>query len=184
MIQMTQETATLLTEHGKGHWCLPRPDMVEAKGKGSMATFFLKIPAHNAKTESIASSSDDNRSVETSADFKSLLDNTQATERITAWTVEVLAKLLKDIEIRRLATGSKRDSKYALAKLEQSSTMQEATDFTSEVKEIVELPKFDIAAAAAEDKVNRATIELKEVVLKELSRYVQCIAVLYRDNRK
>lgn len=62
--------------------------------------------------------------------------------------------------------------------------MQEATDFIAEVKEIVELPKFDVTAAAAEGKIDRETVKLSDVVLQELSRYVQSIALLYRDNRK
>jgi class 3 adenylate cyclase len=41
-IQISSTTAELLREAGKGHWLLPREDLVEAKGKGQMQTFWLE----------------------------------------------------------------------------------------------------------------------------------------------
>jgi len=40
-IQLSETTATLLTEAGKGHWVSPRDEPVSAKGKGLMKTFWL-----------------------------------------------------------------------------------------------------------------------------------------------
>jgi Adenylate and Guanylate cyclase catalytic domain len=39
--QISSTTVELLREAGKGHWLLPREDLVEAKGKGHMKTFCL-----------------------------------------------------------------------------------------------------------------------------------------------
>ncbi len=40
-IQISQATAELLEAAGKGHWFIPREEMVEAKGKGLMQTYWL-----------------------------------------------------------------------------------------------------------------------------------------------
>jgi class 3 adenylate cyclase len=42
-IQVSSTTAELIREAGKGHWLLPREDLVEAKGKGQMQTFWLNF---------------------------------------------------------------------------------------------------------------------------------------------
>jgi hypothetical protein len=40
-IQVSQSTAQLLLEAGKGNWFLPRGDLVHAKGKGSIQTYWV-----------------------------------------------------------------------------------------------------------------------------------------------
>ena len=44
MVQMSSETAQLLSSHGKEDWFCPRENAVEMKGKGSVKTFWLRIP--------------------------------------------------------------------------------------------------------------------------------------------
>jgi len=41
-VQVSESTANLLIEAGKGHWLTPREDLVAVKGKGHMRTFFLE----------------------------------------------------------------------------------------------------------------------------------------------
>ncbi len=40
-IQISQDTADLLVAAGKSHWLTAREDVVYAKGKGEMSTFWL-----------------------------------------------------------------------------------------------------------------------------------------------
>jgi Adenylate and Guanylate cyclase catalytic domain len=42
-IHMSQATANLLTEAGKRHWIYPRVDLVNAKGKGTMQTYWVNL---------------------------------------------------------------------------------------------------------------------------------------------
>ena len=42
-IQISQATADILTKNGKEAWFTPRSDKVEAKGKGLMQTYFVKV---------------------------------------------------------------------------------------------------------------------------------------------
>ena len=43
MIHLSQQTADLLSEAGKGHWLQQREDTVTAKGKGEMTTYWLNV---------------------------------------------------------------------------------------------------------------------------------------------
>ena len=61
MIQCSQATADLLIEKGKGSWLTTREDLVNAKGKGILQTYFVN-PKSSHRTESVASSEDDGRS--------------------------------------------------------------------------------------------------------------------------
>lgn len=66
MIQISQSTADLLNEGGKGHWVRPREELVNAKGKGSMQTYWLEPnskSAHARSSMSSLSTSDETRSL-------------------------------------------------------------------------------------------------------------------------
>ena len=41
-IQLSEQTAHILIAHGRGSWLQPREDKVEAKGKGTLSTFWLQ----------------------------------------------------------------------------------------------------------------------------------------------
>jgi Adenylate and Guanylate cyclase catalytic domain len=65
MIQLSQITADILSLNGKQHWLVQRKDSVEAKGKGSLQTYWLNpslhkksgFPEHDpSETGSVASS--------------------------------------------------------------------------------------------------------------------------------
>lgn len=51
-IQISDATAALLREKNKGHWLTPRADMVVAKGKGEMQTYWLTSHADTQRTKS------------------------------------------------------------------------------------------------------------------------------------
>ena len=40
-IQISSSTADVLKQNGKGHWFVPRQDLVEVKGKGTFQTYWL-----------------------------------------------------------------------------------------------------------------------------------------------
>lgn len=40
-IHISQATYEALVAQGKGHWCVPRDDLIIAKGKGEMKTWWL-----------------------------------------------------------------------------------------------------------------------------------------------
>jgi 3'5'-cyclic nucleotide phosphodiesterase/Adenylate and Guanylate cyclase catalytic domain len=51
-IQLSESTATLLRDAGKGHWVVPRADKITAKGKGEMQTYWLEMDnAHRKRNK-------------------------------------------------------------------------------------------------------------------------------------
>ena len=46
-IHVSEQTATCLHNAGKGHWVTAREEMIEAKGKGRIQTFWVSREAHN-----------------------------------------------------------------------------------------------------------------------------------------
>jgi hypothetical protein len=52
-IQVSQKTAELIIESGKGDWLTARRDLVNAKGKGLVSYFFGLFCASNKKLESL-----------------------------------------------------------------------------------------------------------------------------------
>lgn len=57
-IQMSQSTADILIECGKGHWVRPRDELVYAKGKGSLQTYWLEA-GNNARSSISSVSSEE-----------------------------------------------------------------------------------------------------------------------------
>lgn len=55
-IQISKVTSDLLIKAGKSHWIQPREDVIDAKGKGMMQTYWLNIDSK--KTISNSGTSD------------------------------------------------------------------------------------------------------------------------------
>lgn len=187
-VQISQETADLLDQANKNHWYEPRPDKVLAKGKGELSTFLLKIHQNAKANSSGYASESDTQSVSSSLNSTThYLDTNRVTEkrnRIADWTVEVLADLLQEIEVRRRASQTRNEPGHKLLQLEQSSTYTNDRTVLDDVKEIIELPEFDLTAAQREAKMDPEQIQLKDDVLVELRSFVRTIASMYHDNRK
>ena len=49
-IQVSQATADILTDAGKAHWLTKRAERVEAKGKGSLQTYFVMPTSSGTRT--------------------------------------------------------------------------------------------------------------------------------------
>ena len=185
-VQISQETADLLLVANKSHWLEPRRDKIQAKGKGELTTYLLKIQRDLKRKASGYES--DNMSVCSSASgggyFKDDSREAEKLNRIADWTVEVLAGLLKDIEVRRRALQIKAEPTQRLLQVEQDSTFTGDNTVIGEVKEIIELPEFNVAAARREATIDSEQIKLSDDVLGELRDFVRTIASLYHDNRK
>lgn len=89
------------------------------------------------------------------------------TGRLIEWNVDVLARLLKQIESRRrTAKTSKGDT--------SAEIMHEGL-IIDEVKEIIELPHTEKGCASAED---HEKIELDKCVIEQLRGYVRYVSFL------
>ena len=96
-IQVSNATATLITAAGKTAWIKPRDDVVLAKGKGVINTFWLNIvsfdnkgdTASNASGESIGALEEVTESI-----VKPVHDSQ---DRLVDWVSELLMDQLKKI---------------------------------------------------------------------------------------
>jgi Adenylate and Guanylate cyclase catalytic domain len=105
-IQVSQTTADLLVKADKGHWLQAREELVEAKGKGQMQTWWVE-PRN--KSDALAAINTNALPLPSSPSEK--MDT--KTERLVRWNVDVLARLLQKISVRRSALGGASSSAIA-----------------------------------------------------------------------
>lgn len=195
MVQISESTADLLEEAGKKHWFEPREEKVEAKGKGALNTFFLRMGTNEKKNNASMNGSVYSSGFSTSdgastdggslGTFRADDEMIEKRNRIADWTVEILAGLLREIQVRRVAAPGKPSTETQLRRLEGGSSFHENGDTViSEVAEIVELPKFDAVAAQRETQIDVDEVDLSEEVFEELRDFVRTIASMYHENRK
>ena len=197
-IHISEETANLLETASKGHWIKPREDLVHAKGKGELKTFWLicKDASGGSERSGATPASDVRR---TTMDLTSLaMSNPEIPEtvmesaipektelspkmlRLVDWNAEVLQRLLKLIIAKRSArTISRKKSPEAIAKKEKDILMQDGM-VLDEVEEIVSLPNFD--AAASKNQIDPGTVQIPPKAAEQLREYVKSIASQYRNN--
>lgn len=183
-IQVSQETADLITAANKGHWLVKREDIVEAKGKGRMQTYWLEMKRSRSSNDTGStkdmseSGSDRDESCSNTSDWSEChLDSlvSDRNTRLVNWTVEVLRKLLKQVVARREAKGATTLIPHSL-KYKQ----RKGRTVLDEMAEVISLPGFD--AKAARKQKDASLIYLGEDVEMQLHAYVTNIAYMYRDN--
>jgi hypothetical protein len=198
-IHISEETANLLETASKGHWIKPREDLVHAKGKGDLKTFWLICKDASGGSERSGGSTPASDVRSTTKDLTSLAkSNTKIPEtvlesaipekaemcpkmlRLVDWNVDVLQRLLKLIIAKRSARlTSRKKSPEAIAKKERDILSKEGM-VLDEVEEIVTLPNFD--AAASKNQIDPGTVQIPPQVAEQLREYVKSIAAQYRDN--
>jgi hypothetical protein len=176
-IHVSEKTADLIREAGKSHWLTKRDELVSAKGKGKLQTYWVE--PKNGGTKSVVSASDfssiDDDVPDTKSGLESLVVQPGLTEkqaRMVDWNVALLGELLTDVVAHREANGLSNSSKvdFSVIKSENSSSM-----VRDEFQERISLPTFDNAQLI--DKT-----ELSPDVLTQLRTYVTAIATCYPDN--
>jgi hypothetical protein len=198
-IHISEETANLLETASKGHWIKPRDDLVHAKGKGELKTFWLickdasggseksggGTPASDVRPsiKDLTSLKKSNPEIPGTVMKSTIPEKTELSPkmlRLVDWNVDVLQRLLKLITAKRSArTVSRKKSPEVIAKKERDILLKEGM-VLDEVEEIVTLPTFD--AAASNNQIDPGTVQIPPQVLEQLREYVKSIASQYRDN--
>lgn len=192
-IHVSKETAELLESAGKEHWITPRDDVVEAKGKGKLATFWLDLNSTVKTTNSDASSAgaqakDGQYLVQPGCPmlFNKLLargDRRMACQkfgRLVQWNMEVLVSLLKQVEQARRAYDIQPDSQIDIRKMEMELTGRRSNETL--IDEVVDT--IDIPTSKGSSLIDEEEIELSPAVLEQLRVFVSTIALMYNRNRK
>lgn len=186
-IQVSQSTADQLIEAGKESWITPREDLVSAKGKGQIQTYWVTTKTRRNTSSSGTDPESDTRS----GNGLSSLDNApkpslpkindlehqprqnKKLSRLVDWQTDILAKLLKPVLAHR---GNKSSKNIA----NPATVVTKGDCVLDEVAETLVLPKFDANAAKANVDVN--LIELGPAVMSQLRDFVTVTAKTYLDN--
>eukprot|EP00934_Nitzschia_sp_Nitz4_P003041 Nitzschia sp. Nitz4//scaffold172_size47551//27808//31430//NITZ4_007145-RA/size47551-augustus-gene-0.38-mRNA-1//1//CDS//3329538762//3031//frame0 len=184
-IHVSQSTADELIKRGKSHWVKPRKDMVEAKGKGKMATYWV-LPYERAT--SIERSDDSSTGMDTQlapVAFKPqvapVLDDVKV-ERLVAWNVDVLSRLIRGI-IAHNSSNRKGLLKVLGDTMHRdvgtSPILSSGSVPLDEVKEIISLPAYD--PTHGPDDISWVTLDSN--VISQLRKFVSAIARTYHGSQ-
>jgi len=201
MIQVSQDTADLLTSAGKGHWLVPRDNPVSAKGKGLVQTYWLqpnkRRPSMNTASMRLSvdgsndgygmASGERGEEIEVhralSRSWKNInIENgvSIAKERLIRWNAAILESfLLKIVEQRNVKDGGD----------DPVSPLPEVNDFTPSEKDkilsfaeiLCEKVMFPDDSYSEEYPVVLVGTSINPKARAQLLEYVAIIASMYRD---
>jgi class 3 adenylate cyclase len=178
-IQVSQETADLLIAAGKSHWLKPRNEVVVAKGKGEMKTYWLDPTKKRRHTKS---HKDIRVTQEISLQNGDFVDKPMSPSdapfddkysRLIDWNVDVLLHHLA----RVLSSRSRTPSRGSL--VNHSSEVALLPSAVNDVAEVVALPPFD--AESSRFRRTRPDVSMLQQTRGDLHEYVKRIALMYRD---
>ena len=177
-VQISQATADQLAKYGKTSWFTPREDKVMAKGKGHLSTNWLKVVTPSSSGGSISSTDHSITEGHLTETAEEKFDD--KTSRLATWAVDVMRKLLIDIEARRQSNRRVSAMKKQTSTLAVQHAMPAEIErgmVLDEVNEIISLPKY-----TGVEFVDKSSIVLGEKVTTQLKQYVRAIAAMYNPN--
>ena len=208
MIQVSEDTAELLTNADKGHWLVPRDNPVAAKGKGLVQTYWLqpnkRRPSMNTESMrlSVDGSSSDGYGLPTSGEredaevhralsksWKNInIENgasmetgvSMAKERLIRWNAAILESFLLKIVERRNATNGGDDPFNSLSEV-NDFTPSEEDKVLSFSEKLCEKVMFPDDSYSEEYPVVLAGTSINPKARAQLLEYVTAIASMYRD---
>ena len=197
MIQVSQDTADLLTSAGKGHWLVARDNPVSAKGKGLVQTYWLqpnkRRPSMNTASMrlSVKGSSDgctmssEGEDIEVhralSRSWKNItIENgvSIAKERLIRWNAAILESFLLKIVEQRNAKG---DDLTNPAQRVNDFKPSEEDKVLSFAEVLCEKVMFPDDSYSEEYPVVSVGTSIDPKARAQLLEYVAIIASMYRD---
>jgi 3'5'-cyclic nucleotide phosphodiesterase len=181
MIQCSQKTADLLTRAGKGSWVTKRDEMVQAKGKGMLQTYWVepRNRGGSSHSPSLASSDGDDVHHVMLGPIRRGPD-VNLVEKLVDWNMEHFTTLAKRIVARRAVLGG---GNNMLSSLGSESGSDPAISPRSEVTEIISLPKFDFQLSSSRRPSKLpgplADVVLAPEVVDQLRHFISTVARMY-----
>jgi Adenylate and Guanylate cyclase catalytic domain/3'5'-cyclic nucleotide phosphodiesterase len=176
-IQVSQKTAELIVETNRGHWLTARKDLVNAKGKGLLQTYWLN--PRKARTGSVVSSVEDlassngdmeEQDTETMPFSSAAEFSNDKLLRLINWNVELFEEMLKPIVQRRMESLG--GSLSNIMPVEEQILANGASP-RDKIVPSVRMPGFKV------DTVNQ--VDLGPEVTSQLRNYITSIANLYNS---
>ncbi|KAL7569519.1 hypothetical protein ACA910_013893 [Epithemia clementina (nom. ined.)] len=162
-IQVSQKTADLLRDAGKGEWLTARSDIVEAKGKGRLQTYWVEpgtgyAVSHSRTTgteDQTAEASDSQHPLNNNADgdgpgngalaFANITNATTPTavasaesvktERLVNWNSKLLEDLIRKLVARRQTISNEKSSADENGK-EKGQNQQDAASVAGDISDL------------------------------------------------
>ncbi|KAL3938938.1 MAG: hypothetical protein SGBAC_006243 [Bacillariaceae sp.] len=184
-IHISLETYNQLISHGKGNWVIPRNDMVVAKGKGQMKTFWLmpsgyKPEQYIAKIRNIsATTKATSEIVQEGTLIPALAEEDTRLLRLVDWVVDVMKRLLVQIEAKRQLEKRGLPREDNMIQHAESKILTKESNTLDEVQEIVTLP---MVSSIHPSEIKKVNVALSQAVVEQLVLYVKTIATMYRQN--
>lgn len=178
-IQVSQETADLLMAAGKSHWLKPRDELVLAKGKGELKTYWLDPTKKRRNTKN---HKDIRVAQEISLNNREYMDKPMSPAdvpfdekyaRLIDWNVDVLLHHLA----RVISCRSRSPSRGSL--VNHSSEVALLPAAINDVAEVVALPPFD--PDSSRFRRARPDVSMLQQTRADLHEYVKRIALMYHD---
>ena len=179
-IQVSQKTAEKLMEAGKGEWLAKRLDPVQAKGKGTMETYWVEpvmgASTHRSGVSSVLSINKDDSEEHDAID--TLLAETETpawamTERLIEFNSKIVEDLVLKVLAQRKALGIDIE-----ADRDAQTWTNGSKNVRQEVVDTITLPPFQKATSP----VSPSSLELEPQVLNQIREFVSEIARTYRSN--
>jgi class 3 adenylate cyclase len=193
-IQVSQQTADIIIEAGRGRWVKARDKMVEAKGKGCLQTYWVDTATSASSGDARSACSEDSHDgFPGGPGGKSNLWGKESEipevairnkhQRLVDYNVDLLCGHLRQLVARRMviAAAGRRDSEgLGPPELEAHRDSNKRSMVLEEVTETIKLPKFD--PRAFKDHVDPDSVVLEPAVISQLKRYVTIVGAMYRNN--
>mmetsp|Transcript_9200 Transcript_9200/g.19829 ORF Transcript_9200/g.19829 Transcript_9200/m.19829 type:complete len:1297 (+) Transcript_9200:189-4079(+) len=173
-IQASEATVKALEAHKKGHWATKREDLIEAKGKGKLQTYWID------PKKSSASSSRETESNSGSVVSASEMPNVEVWQQaakmdsLVAWNVDVLSRLLQRIAATR---GFVRRSSLGWTREFKSQQYERAILF-----ERTEQINFAPTSYDMNDENSPALPYLTDEVKQQIRQFVQEVCGMYKES--
>jgi len=172
-IQCSQSTAESLRRSGKDHWLEPRSDLVTAKGKGVMKTFWLTPHVDRAFDGNA-----DDEEEDVLIDFSGkLADQLLKREREIEWVSELVRDNVREIVAQRATKRGKIMKKQDSLPNQHRSKNRTPLD---EVVDVIKMPTFDSKSA---DRVTESfAVKIPDNISSLIREYVSIISAAYKKN--
>jgi Adenylate and Guanylate cyclase catalytic domain len=186
-VHLSEQTAMQLIKHGKEDWIVRREDMIEAKGKGKLVTFWLTLTGHARGPGSVASdlgsekTGNINRGGDCGDEWNVEMpvskpsEANQRNERLVEWNSEILLELLHRVVARRAALQGAGAPATLHQLVEVAQSIGNGLIVVEEVVEVIDMPEY-VCTRGSPD------VELSEVVVDQLREFVGKVASMYNDN--
>lgn len=195
-----KKTAQLLIDAKKEAWIEKRQDEVQAKGKGTLSTYWLKGSSGGSSDDAASLSSMNNSSHHHTGNVNIDAHNDDKNGdvcsclslkdlRLVEWNVDILSRLLRQMQAQRNDSPGSHISARRLTIEEEQECFSPKYQHgvLEEVQDIISLteplPSTTSPRSRRVDYAAQAEhIALSPVVVQELRRYVVAIASMYNKN--